>query len=257
LRVSEPLPTWERPRFEAGGADAFLLYVLYGEFAANAPVSRLEYRTEGLPAGVEVRKLTQEQSSDLPFIAGEIAKVVREESPEIFDQAVAAPECLMIKGAVADPPNLNYLRDTIGMIAWWFDHGAVAALDVQRLKLYEPTAWWLDLFAPFPLRIANHVVILASEEAGGTRWLHTRGMRKFGRPDLSIHRVGLEQQGAVVEMINRFIAWQAEGGRVAEGQEIRIEGLPGGMTCHHCGSVDDPYFNNSHLEIRWPGTYSF
>ena len=72
-----------------------------------------------------------------------------------------------------------------------------------------------------------------------------------------IRRVTLEQQGVVVEMINRFIAWQAEGGRVTEGQEIRIAGLPGGMTCHHRGSVDDPQFNNTHLEICWPGTYSF
>ena len=255
--MSEPLPTWERPRFEPGGADAFLLYVVYGDFAIDGPVSRIEYRTEGLPAGVEVLKLTREQSADLPMVSGEIAKVIRDESPEIFDQAVAAPECLVIQGAVADPTNLDYLRDTIGMIAWWFDHGAVAALDVQRLKLYEPTAWWLDLFAPLPPRLANHVVILASEEAGGMRWLHTRGMRKFGRPDLSIRRVGLEQLGAVVEMINRFIAWQAEGGRVTEGQAISIEGLPAGMTCHHCGSIDDPEFNNTHLDIRWPSPYSF
>lgn len=255
--MSEPLPTWERPRFEAGGAEAFLLYVVYGEFGPAEPVSRLEYRTEGLPAGVEVRRLTREQSSELPFVSGEIAKVVRDESPEVFDQAVAAPECLVIKGPVADPPDLNYLRDTIGMIAWWFDHGAVAALDVQRLRLYEPTAWWLDLFAPLPPRVTNHVVILTSEETATTRWLHTRGMRKFGRPDLSVRGVELERQGAVLEMINRFIVFQAEGGRVAEGQEVRMEGLPAGMICRHRGGVEDPQFNNAHLEICWPGTYSF
>jgi len=255
--VSEPLPSWERPRFEPGGADAFLLYVVYGKFPVGTAVPRLEYRTEGLSSGLEVRRLTREQAPELPFTDGELAKVVREESPEIFDQVLAAPECLVIMGAVTDPPNLNYLRDTVGMIAWWFDHGAAAALDVQRLKLYEPAAWWLDLFAPLPPRLANHVVVLASEETSGARWLRTRGMRKFGRPDLSIRRVGLEQQGAVVEMINRFIAWQAEGGRVKEDQEIRVDGLPGGMTCHHCGSVDDPEFNNTRLEIRWPSTYSF
>jgi len=255
--VSEPLPTWERPRFEPGGADAFLLFVVYGKFPVDTAVSRHEYRTEGLPPGLDVRKLTREQTVKLPFTDGELAKVVREESPEVFEQVLAAPECLVIKGAIADPPNLDYLRDTIGMIAWWFDHGASAVLDVQRLKLYEPTAWWLDLFAPLPPRLANHVVILASEEAGGTRWLHTRGMRKFGRPDLSIRRASVEQLGPVVEMINRFIAWQAEGGRVKEGQAISIEGLPAGMTCHHCGSVDDPEFNNAHLDIRWPSPYSF
>jgi len=42
------------------------------------------------------------------------------------------------------------------------------------------------------------------------------------------------------------------GGIIAEGQEIRIAGLPPGMTCHLRGTVDDPDFDNVHIEIEAP-----
>lgn len=256
--VSPELPPWSRPRFEPGGAHAVLLYALYGSFPTEAlAVARDEYRTAGLPAGLDVRRIPRGDAASLPFLGGDLGRVIAQGQPELFAAAAAAPECLLLKGEFADPATLNYLRDTIGMIAWFFDHGAIAATDPQRLRLYDPIAWWEELFAPLPPKLANHTVILSSPEPGGTRWLHTRGLRKFGRPDVSIRQVTPEQQPAVIEMINRLILLQAEGGRVPEGQPIRLAGLPPGLTCHHAGSLDDPEFNNTHLEIRRTGAFSF
>lgn len=51
-------------------------------------------------------------------------------------------------------------------------------------------------------------------------------------------------------MFNRFIEFQAFGGVIEEGIEIRMEGLPSGMTCHHAGDLEDPDFNNVHVEIK-------
>ena len=82
-------------------------------------------------------------------------------------------------------------------------------------------------------------------------WFHSRGMRKFGRPDLSVHNVPVEHQEAVIDVCNRFIQWQALGGIIEEGQEIRMKSLPSRMTCHHRGDLDDPDFNNVHVEITW------
>jgi hypothetical protein len=45
---------------------------------------------------------------------------------------------------------------------------------------------------------------------------------------------------------------QANGGLIPEGEEIRISSLPTGLICHRAGDLDDPDFNNSHVEIRWP-----
>src|SRR5207245_7354151 len=103
---------------------------------------------------------------------------------------------------------------------------------------------------PQPPRLSKHSVILFSDEPDGTRWYHTRGLRKFGRPDLSMHGVRADYESAVIEMFNRLILLQAEGHRIAEGPEIHMASLPSGLTCHRSGSVDDPDFNNVHLEIK-------
>lgn len=76
-------------------------------------------------------------------------------------------------------------------------------------------------------------------------------MRKFGRPDLGIHRVPSQYHEAVTDLLNRFIEFQAFGGMIREGQEIRIASLPAGMYCTHRGTQEDPDFNNFHVEIKW------
>lgn len=81
---------------------------------------------------------------------------------------------------------------------------------------------------------------------------HTRGMRKFGRPDLSAHGVSSRHREAIIELFDRFIEFQAFGGIITEGMEIRMGGLPSGMTCRHGGDLDDPDFNNVHVEITPP-----
>ena len=81
---------------------------------------------------------------------------------------------------------------------------------------------------------------------------HTRGMRKFGRPDLSVRGVNPAYQELAIELCNRFIELQAFGHVIPEGQKVRLKGLPDGMTCRHSGSFEDPDFNNTHVEIEWP-----
>ena len=44
-----------------------------------------------------------------------------------------------------------------------------------------------------------------SEEPAGGRWYHSRGMLKFGRPDLSVHQVAAELESAAVDLSDRFI----------------------------------------------------
>jgi hypothetical protein len=67
-----------------------------------------------------------------------------------------------------------------------------------------------------------------------------------------LRHVPRTQQVAAIDLCNRFIQLQAQGALIAEGQEIRMDSLPAGLMCHHGGSVEDPDFNNVHVEIRWP-----
>jgi hypothetical protein len=157
-----------------------------------------------------------------------------------------------MQGSVPDPADLNYLRDAVGLVTCLLDNGGIVLLDLLTFRWWEPVEWRRRFFEPNGPVPTHHADILLSEEEGDDRgvWVHTRGMLKFGRPDLSMRHVMPEELDAVTELFNRFIALQASGHVIPEGQAIRMAGLPQGLTCHHGGDRDDPEFNNVHVEIR-------
>lgn len=230
-----------------------LFYVVYGAFTNETAVSATTYRTAGLPNGIELRKLTRAQEPILPFTDGDFGKVLQKDKPSLFERIDNAPECLTIQGEIADPTDLNYLRDVIGLVTCFMDNGGVAVTDVQQLKFFDAAEWRHELFEPEKPRVHRHISILFSdEETGGGRWFHTRGMRKFGRPDLSLRNVSNQYEKGAIELCNRFIESQALGARTPEGQDIRMASLPDGLVCRHKGRLDDPDFNNVHVEIQFP-----
>src|SRR5256885_7083118 len=172
------LPPWVRPRFEPGGGDAFLFFAIYGEFSNDIQVSGKQYRTAGTPQGIDIRKLNRTQSPEFPFTSGPIEQLLRPKYPALFAQIQGVPECLIIQGNIPDPPDLNYLRDTIGLATSFLDHGGIATIDPQQFAFYDLATWHDDIFEPQPPRLSKHAIILFSDELDGTRWYHTRGLRK-------------------------------------------------------------------------------
>jgi hypothetical protein len=77
-------------------------------------------------------------------------------------------------------------------------------------------------------------------------------MRKFGRPDIRVHGVVPKHADDVTLLIERFVEFQALGGVIPDGEEIRMKTLPPGGKCKHQGNLEDPDFNNVHVEIVWP-----
>ena len=162
---------------------------------------------------------------------------------------------------VGSPPNakeprgdLNCLRATPGLLTFLLNHGGIAVFDPWMFQWWGPEEWKERVFEPGGAVPRHHVIILTSEEPADPplTWFHTRGLRKFGRPDLSVHRVPQQYREAVIELCNRFIEFQAFGGVIGEGQQLRMRTLPKGMTCHLAGDLDDPEFNNVHGEITPP-----
>ena len=246
--------SWARSHFRPGGGDALISYLIFGEWGQMAPCSRSRYDTPGLPAGLEAVLLLRSQKPDAfeAWENGPFGRLLQEAG--LLEAVSGAPAMLQVQGSVSDPDSLAYLRDTIGVVTCLLDQGGVGILDPQALKWWSPAEWTADIFAAHEPQPRRHVVILVSEDEGnsGLSWYHTRGMRKFGRPDLSIHAVPRDLEPAVVDLFNRFIEMEAFGAIVEEGQPIRMASLPDGLTCHHRGDLDDPDFNNVHIEIVWP-----
>jgi hypothetical protein len=251
---------WERSYHEPGGGDAFLFYTVFGDFGnllREFRLSRSRYRSNGIPRGIDLWGCKRPDDADYldGFLEGPVGKRLEERSPNLFDSVRKAPAGIVVRGSIPDPETLNYLRDVVGVLTYLLDNGGAAILDLLTLEWWDPDGWRQRIFDPHAAVPTHHVSILMSREEGQAQdwWFHTRGMRKFGRPDLSVRNVPAEHREAVVDMFNRFITLQALGGMVPEGQEIQMADLPAGLTCHHAGDMDDPDFNNIHLEIRWPG----
>lgn len=256
-------PAWQRPYHEPSGArgDALLFYVLFGNFADldKFDLDRERYPTTGLPPGgtLDIYPNDNKPSGAFAaFLAGHLGILLDKDQPQIAPAVRAAPSCIRLLAAVPDPADLVYLRDTLGLVtALLFDAGrGVAVLDALALRWLTPVEWKAELWEPDAPQSTHHTTILVDEEEperGAQRsvWVHTRGLRKFGRPDISVRRVTQDRFDLVVALCNRFIELQARGGLIPEGQPIRIPDAPTDWLCRHRGNYDDPDFNNVHVEI--------
>ena len=248
-------PNWDRPHFSPGGGNPFLFYVAFGSIDTGAEMSLTKYRSAGIPEGIELMRYSRASNSDFiqMFLDGYVWNEFKTRKPDLAAIVEAQPECIVLSGTVSDPPMLNYLRDSIGLLTFFLDNGGKAIYDPQKLEWYSSQSWREKVFGPTGPAPRQHVVILLSEEDDGeTFWIHTRGMRKFGRPDISVRHVQRTMQPAVIDLCNRLIEFQALGAVIAEGQQIRMASLPSGGVAHHGGDLDDPDFNNFHIEICWP-----
>jgi hypothetical protein len=258
--MPEHLTAWPRPYYERPGGCPFLFYVLFGGFDGGCEIDSQEYRTLGVHSGLELNLYDRGVYADVlfSFQTGYLWDELVAQEPALARRIAGSDQCLILRGELEDQGDLDYLRDSVGLLTYFLDHGGVCVYDPQMFRWWEPGAWRHQVFEPGGPVPRQHVVILTSDEdqsgaLGETlTWFHTRGMRKFGRPDLSVHDVRPHDHEAIIDLFERFIEFQALGGTIAEGQAIKMRNLPPGMTCHHGGDLDDPDFNNVHVEITPP-----
>jgi hypothetical protein len=246
-----PADDLRRPHFKPGGGDAQVFYVVFGHLGKKLDISGTKYRMKRIPEGMKVARLKATDEDCRDFSAGPHMSFLKDR-PELAKAVQAAPECTTVFGEITDPPSLDYLRDTVGLITAVVDSGAVAILDVKAALWWTPADWQKYVFAPPIPDVRAHVMILISEEENGKgRWLHTRGLRKFGRPDFSAHNVSPENHDAFADAINKLAAAEADGMIFPDGQPITGKRLPQNLVLRKAGSLDDdPEFNNVHFEIR-------
>jgi hypothetical protein len=253
--MSSELESWDRPYFTPGGGTAELSYVVYGNISLNKPLDCQTYRSLGVPPRFELVAYDREKQNEgfHGFLDGYVWQEFERNEPALAAQVLLSAECIVVRGSIDDPPTLDYFRDTIGLLTYITDCGAIAVHDPFAFRWWSATQWRDAVFCPAGPSPRSHVVVLWSHDdlKNDTAWFHTRGMRKFGRPDISVHGVPLQRRDSIIDMIERFIELQALGGLVPEGQAVRMKSLPHGGVVRHGGSLDDPDFNNVHFEVVW------
>jgi len=255
MTETSPGPAWPRPYWMPGEGKAVLVFYVFGKFDADLAIPAARYQSPGLPAGIELQRFQNavlRRWEGYP-LQGALGEILQAESPDVVAQARIAPEVLVIRGELDDSTSLDYLHDTLGVLAGLLDVGGTAILDPQILSLFSADQWRQRYLVPGGAPPRNHVLILCNaDDAPDRSWVRTRGLRKFGRPDLSVRNVPADALGHAGAMCERLMEFQAMGGRFAEGQLLAVDGLATDMEAHHGGSADDPQFNNTHVAFHWP-----
>jgi hypothetical protein len=246
---NETTAAWDRTAYEPGGDAALVFYVIYATASVAPTLSIHErHRTNGLPDGVNlvVRGRTDPNFTVADYTVGS--------SPAARAAAASADLQFVLAGLVADPPDLMYLRDVLGVAAALLDAGATAVFDLQTMRLWTADEFMRDVFERDAPTREMHVAFLESDDTReGHAWIHTRGLRKFGRPDISV-RVPHALAAEAALLAHSFAEIGIRGAIVPEGMPIAKAGWPDGWTCHHGGTPDDPEFNNRHIELRPPAS---
>lgn len=248
------LEDWRRPWFKGAAGTPFLFYVAHGHVEIPLRVSGSRYRVRGIPAGLDIMRYGPDAEPDVvsSLRAGHAWEHLERENPRLAEAVAAQPQCVIVRGELQDSATLNAFRDVVGLLTYFLDSGCVALHDAQMLKWWSAPEWRERVFEPAAPVPRAHVAVLYSDGDDGTEWIHTRGLRKFGRPDVSLRGVPRACRDAAVDLCNRLIELQALGGSIEEGEEIRLAGVPPGMRCHHQGSFEDPDFDNVHIALDWP-----
>jgi hypothetical protein len=220
LRV-EP---WQRPAHRPAGREAAVLLVAFtpGEVLtelnlaavtpANAPVDALAvrlHRHEDNPEWMDA------------FRTGPLRDLAARELPDLrpIDEATC---CYSIQVRVPDPVDLTHLQLAWAVAARVSRAGAVAVFDAfaHDWSLPEQVAA-LDPHRPFDILREISVIAESEPTPGFGHPVHTRGMVKFGRPDL-IMGVPEDRIGDAASILNRLATMLAEGHVLAAGHQLRI-----------------------------------
>jgi hypothetical protein len=239
------MAVWKLHHHDPYPQDPYLFFVA---FADQETVNKLE-ESHVIHPNLEIVAMPPSA-----FRSGRNWQKLQQEQPGLAALVEAAPLAVALHGAISRHQSLDYLRDSLEIMTSLVGHGACAVADLVTWSWYDGPSWLArveqgSLFNPF-----DHVLVLSNPEPGesgeSTSWLRTSGLRKFGRPDLSLRGVPMDQLESARKMLDRFINHLALGGQLEEGRLIQMEGLDGS---YHSGAVqggsEHPEFQNTFVEL--------
>ena len=244
---------FDRPLYQDTGRRPYLFYAAIGANAEELHVSRTRHHIEEMPQGLGLSRLQRPEHSGHmdELLGGTLGKILDERDHELYEKAKAARTWLVLYGEVQKDSTLDYLRDAVGFVQAAVETGAVAVLDEQTLELYAPEEWRRRVFS-FTYHPYCHVNAMISPGEDGSFWLHTRGMRKFGRPDTGLEGVPREELDRAKAVVDRMISLEVQGGVFSGPAKLR---LTTGESCtvfpELTGDLEDWNYNNEHYQMSW------
>ena len=243
----------ERPYYKDLNSRPFLFYVIFGVKNEELKVSRGRHHVDGFPDGLELVFCDREKNDAYmqSLLGDSLGKIFNREKHDLYESVKTTDQWAVIRGEVCEDADLDYIQNVIGLIQALIDNGAIGVLDLQTLSLYASEEWSNKFFEQ-EFNPYDHVTILASEMEEELMWLHTRGMRKFGRPDIGVRKVSASEMEEAVQLINQMIYYGSMGAFFDK--EVKFHTQNGNtyvVNPRFVEDYDNPDFNNAYYDFEW------
>ncbi len=186
---------WSRPHWQPTGRSATLFYFVVGEPPTQGlNLSRSRHHVAGFPRELQVSGQQRAANPDWfarffarPGMGADLDLVFGDQAGEIR----AAEQATVVRGEFADPEDLNYFRDSIGVVSAVLEQSGLGVLDLYAARWWSRESWLARFVEQSTFAIGDHIQIVSSDDEllQPGLWVHTRGLRKFGRPDLQTQHV--------------------------------------------------------------------
>ena len=245
--------SYERPYYTDLNYHPFLYYIVFGVKSEELQVSRERHHVEGFPKGLDFVFFSKKKNDSYmqSLLGGTLGEILDRKKHILYEKVKNTDKWAVIRGEVQQDADLGYMRDCIGFVQDILDLGAVVVLDLQTISLYSYEEW-TECFFEKEFCAYDHVTILLSEMEGGLVWLHTRGMRKFGRPDVSIENVPENETEDAAQAINQMIYYGSIGTFFDRDMKLHTHsGRTYFAKPQFINDFENPDFNNSYYSFVW------
>lgn len=247
-----PIEPWRRTSFQPGGAQNIFQLFVFSPGALKGDVdfsgARFGLPSKDAMAMVEVRELPREVDSAWfdGFRSGSLRALATQALHGDIALLDAATQLTAVLVARADADELTHLQAGWAVAQWLIARGATVVLDAQTNRFWrgaDVAAW--PAGRPFTLSSDVNVVVEA-EPTSPTATIHTRGLQKFGRPDVVVRDVPGDRWDAVAGLVRVVSAMLADGMIITPGDTKTIDG----QTIAFRAMEGDPlHLNNTALEL--------
>lgn len=216
--MPEFVEMWSRSQAPAPDriAEVDLIVFCEGELDEGVPLVAKRY---GIPskeayAAVEVRVIRRADATEWfdNWRSGGLRAVAAHYLGAAVDRLDVADTCYVVRASQPEPSDLGYLQATWAMVRWLIARGGTCVLDVHAGAFHHADALAaVPADAPFDIdRDVTLVYETDGDRPGDGHLLHTRGMRKFGRPDL-VAEVDPEDAPLLSEVVRQIATAMADG----------------------------------------------
>ncbi len=227
--MTDAIALWPRPLIQPGGKpNLFHLFCFApGLSSPEVPLSASRF---GIPPEAmrhcEVRHLSRDADSGWfdGFRQGSLRTLALRDLGEL-SALDAASEVTVIIAARPDGPDLGHLQAAWAVARWAIARGATVVADAQTSRYWAAAdvADW-PANRPFALSCEVNIVVEAESDSTAASAIHTRGLAKFGRPDLVMVDVPAALWNPAGALLRELAMRLALGAVACSGESVSIEG---------------------------------